>query len=155
MRYTSHMGKRYEWRNRGDQAVFSSVQFNRSVVSDFLQLHGPQYTKPPCLSPTPRVYSNSCPLSRLCHPTISSCCPLLFWPSLFASVRVFSNESVLCIKWPKYWSFSFSINPSNDYQDWFPLGWTDWISLWSKGLSRVFSNTTVQKHQFFGAQLSL
>ena len=83
------------------------------------------------------------------------CHPLLLLPSIFPSIRVFSNESVFCIWWPKYWSFSFSISPSNEYLDWFPLGWTGWISLLFMGLSRVFSNTTVQKHQFFGAQLSL
>ena len=82
------------------------------------------------------------------------CHPLLLLPSIFPSIRVFSNESVLRIRWPKYWSFSFSISPSNEHQDWFPLGWTGGISLQSKGLSRVFSNTTVQKHQFFGTQLS-
>ena len=82
--------------------------------------------------------------------------PLLLPPSIFPSVRVFSSESVLCIRWPKYWSFSFNISPSNEnIQDWFPLGWTGWISFQSTGLSRVFSNTTVQKHQFFGAQPSL
>ena len=81
------------------------------------------------------------------------CCPLFLLPSIFPSIRVFSNELVLHIRWPKYWSFSFSL-PMNT-QDWFPLGWTGWISLQSKGLSRVFSNTTVQKHQFFGTQLSL
>ena len=86
---------------------------------------------------------------------LNLCHPLLLLPSIFPSIRVFSNESVLWIRWPKYWSFSFSISPSNDIQDWFPLGWTGWISLQSKGLSRVFSNTTVQKHQFFGSQLSL
>ena len=75
------------------------------------------------------------------------CHPLLFLPSVFPSIRVFSNESILCIRWPKYWSFS--ISPSNDVQGGFPLGWTGWISLLSKGLSRVFSNTTVWKHQFF------
>ena len=72
------------------------------------------------------------------------CHPLLLLPSILPSIRVFSNESALCIRWPKYWSFSFSISPSNDIQDWFPLGWTGWISLQSKGLSRVFSNTTVK-----------
>ena len=82
-------------------------------------------------------------------------CPLLLPPSIFPGIRVFSNESVLCIRWPKYWSFSFSISPSNEYSGLIPLGWTGWISLKSKGLSRVFSNTTVQKHLFFGAQLSL
>ena len=75
--------------------------------------------------------------------------PLLLLPSIFPSIRVLSNESVLCIRWPKYWSFSFNISPSNEFQDWFPLGLTSWISLQSKRLLRVFSNTTVQKHQFF------
>ena len=90
------------------------------------------------------------------------CHPLLLWPSVFPSIRVFSNESALRIRWPKYWSFSFNSSPSNEHpglisfrMDWSPLGWTGWISLQFKGLSRVFSNTTVQKHQFFGAQLSL
>ena len=98
---------------------------------------------PVCPSPTPGVYSNSCPLSWWCHPTISS------------SVIPFSDESVLCIRWPKYWSFKFSISPFNEYSRLLPLGWTGWISLQSKGLSGVFSNTTVQKHQSFGFQLSL
>ena len=78
------------------------------------------------------------------------CRPLLLPPSTFPSIRVFSNESALHIRWPKYWSFSSSISLCNEYSRLFPLGWTDWISLQSKGLSRVFSNTTVQKHQFFG-----
>ena len=82
------------------------------------------------------------------------CRPLLLLPLIFPSIRVFSNESALHIRWPKYWSFSFNISPSNEHQDWSPLGWNGWISLQSKGLSRVFSNTTVQKHQFFSAQLS-
>ena len=69
-------------------------------------------------------------------------------------IRVFSDESALCIRWPKYWSFSFNISPSNEHPDWSPLGWTGWIALQSKGLSRVFSNTTVQTHRFFSAQLS-
>ena len=80
------------------------------------------------------------------------CHPLLLLPSIFPSIRVFSSESILCIRWPKYWSFSISL--SMNIQDWFPLGWTGWISLQSKGLSRVFSNTTVQNQQFLGAQLS-
>ena len=83
------------------------------------------------------------------------CRPLLLLPSMFTSIRVFSNESSLCIRWPKYWSFSFSISPSNEHQDLSPSGWNGWISLQSKGLSRVFSNTTVQKHPLFSAQLSL
>ena len=83
------------------------------------------------------------------------CCPLLLLLPFPLSIRVFSNESTLCMRWPKYWSFSFSISLSKNTQDWSPLGWTGWISLQSKGLSRVFSNATVQKHQFFSAQLSL
>ena len=88
------------------------------------------------------------------------CCPLLLKPSIFPRIfpriTVFSNESILRIRWPKYWSLSFSISvPPMDMQDCFPLGWTGWISLQSKGLSRVFLNTTVQKHQFIGTQLSL
>ena len=82
------------------------------------------------------------------------CCPLLLLPSIFPSIRVFSNESVLHIRWPKYWSFSFSISPSNEYSGLISFR-MDWISLQSKGLSRVFTNTAVQKHQFFSAQLSL
>ena len=74
------------------------------------------------------------------------CHPLLLLPSIFPSNRMFSSESVLCIRWPKYWSFSFKISPSNEYSGLISLGWTGWISLQSKGLSRVFSNTTVQKH---------
>ena len=83
------------------------------------------------------------------------CRPFLLSPSIFPSIRVFSNESAFRIRWPNYCSFSFNISPSNEHLPaWSPLGWTDWISLQSKGLSRVFSNTTVQKHQFFGTQLS-
>ena len=83
------------------------------------------------------------------------CHPLLLLPSVFPNIRVFSNESVLHIRWPKYWSYSFSISPSNEYSGWFSLGWIGWISLQSRGLARVFCNTTVQKYQFFGTQLSL
>ena len=85
------------------------------------------------------------------------CHPLLLLPPIPPSIRVFSNESILHMRWPKYWSFSFSISPSKEHPVLpknTPLGWTGWISLQSKGLSRVFSNTTVQKHQFFGVQLS-
>ena len=82
------------------------------------------------------------------------CHPLLLLPSIFPSIRAFSNESVLSIRWPKYWNFSFSINPSNEYSGLISFR-MDWLELQSKGLSRVFSNTTVQKHQFFSTQLSL
>ena len=83
------------------------------------------------------------------------CRPLLLLPSIVPSIRVFSNELVLPIRWAKYWSFSFSSFPPVTIQGWFPLGWTGWISLLSKGLSRVFSKTTVQKNQLLGAQFSL
>ena len=83
-----------------------------------------------------------------------SLCPLLM-PSIFPASESFSSKSALHIRWPKYCSFSFSISPSNEYQGWFPLGLTDWLSSQSKGLSRIFSSTTVRKHQFFGAQPSL
>ena len=83
------------------------------------------------------------------------CCPLLLLPSIFPSIRVFSKESVLCIRWPKYWSFSFSISPSNEYSGLisFRMDWLDLLAV--QGTLRVFSSTTVQKHQFLGAQLSL
>ena len=95
-------------------------------MSNSLWPHGLQHTRPPCPSPTPRVYSNSCPLSQWCHPTISSSVVPFSCLQFFPSIRVFSNESILRIKWPKYWSFSFSISPSNEYSglislriDWF------------------------------------
>ena len=83
------------------------------------------------------------------------CCPLLLLPSIFHSIRVFSTESVICIRWPKYWSFRFSISPSSEYSGLIPLGLTCLLSLLSKGLSRVFSSTTFWNHQFFGTQPSL
>ena len=86
---------------------------------------------------------------------LNFCHPLFLLPSIFPSIRVFSNESVLCTRWPKYWSFSFTISPSNEYSGLVSFMIDYWISLQSKGLSRVFSNTTVQKHIFFSAQLSL
>ena len=123
----------------------SSVQFNRSVMTNSLQPHELQPARPPCPSPTPGFHPNPCPSSRWCHPAISSSViPFSSCPQSLAA-SVFSNESILHVRWPKYWSFSFSIS-------WSPSEWTGWISLQSKGLSRVFSNTTLQKHQFFGAQ---
>ena len=108
--------------------LFSSEQFSRSVVPDFLWHQGLQHARPPCPSPTARVYSNSCTLSQWCHPTnIILCRPLLLPASILPSIRVFSNESVLCIRWPKYWSFSFSISPSNEYPGLtsFRMDWMD------------------------------
>ena len=83
------------------------------------------------------------------------CHPLLLPPSVFPNIRVFSNESVLHIRWPKYWNLSFSFSPTNEYSGLISLGWTGWISFQFKGISRVFSNTTIRKHQFFNTQLSL
>ena len=99
------------------EVVFSSVKFNHLVMSYSLWPHKPEHARPPCLSPTPRVHPNSCPLCRWCHPTISSSCHPLLRPSIFPSIRVFSNESALCIRWPKYWSFSFSISPTNEHSE--------------------------------------
>ena len=134
---------------------FSLVQFSHSVVSNSLRPHELHHARLPCPSPPPGGWSNSRPSSRWYHATIlpSVVCPLLLLPWIFPSIRVFSSESALLIKWPKCWSFSLGL-PIN-IQGWFPLGLTDLISLQSKGLSRVFSNTTVQKYQFLGAQLSL
>ena len=95
--------------------VWGSVHFSHSVMSDSLCPCGLQCARLPCPSPTPRAYSNSCPLSWWCHSTISSCHPLLFPPSVIPSIRIFSNESVIHIRWPKYWSFSFSISPFSEY----------------------------------------
>ena len=134
----------------------SSVQFSRSIMSDSLRPHGLQHARLPWPSPTPEVYSNSCPLSRWCHPTISSSVVLFssglqsfptsgsfqmshFFASGGQSIGVSASASVLLM----------------NTQDWSPLGWTGWISLQTKGLSRVFYNTTVQKHLFLGVWLYL
>ena len=133
-----------------------SVQFSHSVVSDSLRPHGLQHARLPCPSPTPGACSNSCPSSWWCHPTISSSvvpfsshlqsCPAL---GLIPKSQFFASGAQRIGA-----SVSASVLPMN-IQDWYPLGWTGWISLQSKGPSRVFSNTTVQKHQFFRVQLSL
>ena len=127
--------------------LHSSVQFTNSVVSDSLWPQGLQHAKPPCPSPTPGVYSNSCPLSQWCHPTISSSVvPISSHFQSFPASGFFKWVSSLH-QVAKVLEFQLQ------YQSfqWTPLGWTAWISLQSKGFSRVFSNTTVQKHQFFGA----
>ena len=133
----------------------SSVQFSRSVVSRSLRPHGLQHTRPLCPSPTPGAGSNSCPLSQWCHPTISSsfvpfsCLQSFPASGSFPMSRLFTSGGQSIGD-----SASASVLPMN-IQGWFPLGLTGFISLQSKGLSIVFSNTRVQKHQFFGAQLSL
>ena len=95
--------------------TFSSVQFSHLVMSSSLRPHGLQHAMPPCPSPTPRAYSNSSIESVMPSNQLILCRPLLLPPSIFPSIRVFSNESILHIRWPKYWSFSFSISPSNEY----------------------------------------
>ena len=144
-------GKQFIW-----ELWKSSVQFNRSVMSNSLRPHGLQHARPPCPSSTSGPYSNSCPSSQWCHPTISasvipfsSCFQYFPASGSFPMSQFFasSGQGVGA-------SASVLVLPMNT-QDWFPLGWTHWISLQSKGLSRVFSNTTVQKHPFFGTQLSL
>ena len=108
----------------------SSVQFSLSVVSNSLWPHELQHARPPCPSPTPRVYPNSCPLSGWCHPTISSSVVPFSCP-VFPSIRVFSNESALRIRWPKYWNFSFSISPSNEHSGLisFRMDWWDLLAV--------------------------
>ena len=135
---------------------FSSVQFSLSVVSYSSWPHGPQHARPPCPSPTPGVYSNSSPLSRWGHPTISSsvvpissCLQSFLAQGFFLMSPFFASDGQSI-------GASASVSAlTMNIQDWFPLGWIGWISLQSKGLSRIFSNTTVQKHQFFSVQLSL
>ena len=134
---------------------FSLVQFSHSVVSDSLRPHGLLHARPPCPSLTPRVYSNPCPLSRWYHPAISSSVfPFSSCPqSLPASGSVPMSQLFTWGGQSTWVSASTSVLPMNA-QDWSALEWTGWISLQSKGLSRVFSNNTVQKHQSVGTQLS-
>ena len=138
--------------NQRSPVSISSVQFSCSVMSNSLE------TSWAAACQASLSITNSRSLLKLMsvesvmpsnHVILCHC--LLILPSIFPSIRVFSNESFLHIRWPKYWSFSFSISPSNEQS----LGWTGWISLQSKGLSRVFSNITIQQHKYFGAQLSL
>ena len=138
------------------EGLGGSVQFSHSVVSNSLWPHGLQHTRPPCPSPTPRAYSISCPSSWWCHPTIlSSVVPFSSHLQSFPAPGSFQMSQFFKSGGQSIGvSASASVLPMN-IQDSFPLGWTGWISLQSKGLSRVFSNTAVQTHQFFGAQLSL
>ena len=131
--------------------LISSVQFSSVTQScPTLRLQELQHARPPCPSPTPRAYPNPCPFSWWCHPTISSSV-IPSPPALnLSSIRVFPNESTLRIRWPMYWSFSFNISPSNEHLGLisFRMDWFDLHAVQGT-LKRVFSNTTVQKHQFF------
>ena len=134
---------------------YSSLQFSHSVVSNSLWLHESQHARPPCPSPTPEF-----PQTHVHHVVMPSSHlilgrPLLLLPPIPPSIKVFSNESTLHMRWPNIGVSASASFLAKNTQGWSPLEWTCWISLQSKGLSRVFSNTTVQKHQFFGAQLSL
>ena len=134
----------------------SSVQFSCSVMSDSLWPHGLRHARPPCPLSTPWVYPNSCPLSQWCHPIISSSVvPFSSCLQCFPASGSFPMSLLFASCGQSFGaSASASVLPVN-IQDWFPLRWTGWISLQSKGLPRDFSNTTVQKHQFFGAEPSL
>ena len=135
---------------------FSSVQFSRSVLSDSLRPHEPQHTRPPCPSPTPGVYPNSRPLSRWCHPTISSSVvPFSSHLQSFPASGSFQMSQLFASRGQSTGISALASFLPKNTQDWSPLECTGWISLQSKGLSRVFSSTTVKNHQFFGSQPSL
>ena len=131
------------------------VQFSDSVMSDSLQPHESQHARRPCPSPTPRVHPNSCASSQWCHPAISSSVdPFSSCPQSLPASGSFPMSQLFAWGGQSIGvSASASVLPMNT-QDWSPLGWAGWVSLHSKGLSRVFSNTTVQRHQFFGTQPS-
>ena len=135
-----------------NESYFRSVQFSHSVVSDSPQPHELKHARPPSITNCQRSLKLMSIESLIPSTHLILCRPLLLLPSIFACIRVFSNELVLHIRWPKYWSFS--ISPSNEYQDWFPLGLTGLISLQSKGLSSLLQHHS-QKHEFFRTQLSL
>ena len=135
---------------------YLSVQFSHSVVSDSLWPHEQQHARPPCPSPTPRAYPNSCPLSQWCHQTISSSViPFSSCPQSFPASGSFPISQLFASGGQSIGVSASASGLSVNVYDWFPLGLTGWSSLQSKGLSRVFSNTINQRHQFFGTQLSL
>ena len=124
--------------------------FSHSVVSDSLWPHGLQYARPPCPSPTLGIHPNSCPLSQWCYPTVlSSAIPFFSCPQSFPALGSFQMSQLFALGGQNIGVLASTAVLPMSNQDWFPLGWTGWISLQSKGLSRVFSNTTVQKRQFF------
>ena len=133
----------------------NSVQFSRSVVSNSLRPHESQHARPPCPSPTPGVDPNLCPLSRWCHPAIlSSVIPFSSCPQSLPASESFPVNQLFAWGGQRTGVSALALFLPKNTQDWSPLEWTGWISLPFKGLSRVFSNTTVQKHQFFSIQLS-
>ena len=137
-----------------DQVSFSSVQFSYSVVSDSLQLHESQHARPPCPSQTPGVHSDSPPLSQWCHPANSSTVvPFSSCPQSVSASESFPMSQLFTWGGQSTGVSALASCLPKKSQGWSPSEWTSWISLQSKGLSRVFSNTTVQKHQFFSTQL--
>ena len=135
--------------------AFSSVQFSQSVVSDSLQPHESQHARPPCPSPTSGVHSYSCPLSRWCHPAISSSVvPFSYCPQSLPASQSFPMSQLFAWGGQSTGVSALASFLPRKSQGWSPSEWTGWLSLQSKGLSGVFSNTTVQKHQFFGTQPS-
>ena len=137
------------------QRLFSSVQFSRSVVSDSLRPHESQHARPPCPSPSPRVQSDSCPSSPWCHPAISSSVvPFSSCPQSLPASESFPMSQLFTWGGKSTGASALASFLPKKSQNWPPSEWTGWISLQSKGLPRVFSNTTIQKHQFFGAQPS-
>ena len=149
--HTKH-SKNGQWKNEWES---TPVQFSSSVMSDSLWPHESQHARPPCPSPIPRVYPNSCPSSQWRHPDISSSViPFSSFPQSLPASGSFPMSQVFSWGGQNIGVLASALVLPMNTQDWSPLGWTGWISLQSKGLSRVFSNTTVQKHQFFGAQLS-
>ena len=153
-------GNAFNFSNRNIDQL-SSVQFSRSVMSNSLGPHESQHARPPCPSPTPRVYLNSCPLSQWCHQAISSSVvPFLSCPPIPPSIRVFSKESTLHMRWPKYWSFSLSISPSNEHPGLisFRIDWLDLLAVQGtlKSLLQHHSSkaSILQRSAFFTVQIS-
>ena len=139
----------------GFSLLFSSVQFSHSVVSDSLRPHESQHSRPPCPSPSPGVHSNSCPLSQWCHPAISSSVvPSSSCPQSLPASESFPMSQLFAWGGQSPGVSALASFLPKKSQDWSPSEWTGWISSQSKGLWRVFSNTTVQNYQFFGVQLS-
>ena len=136
------------------EETISSVQFSRSVLSDSLRPHELQHARPPCPSPTRGVHPNPCPLCRWCHPTISSSViPFSSFPQSFPASGSFQMSQLFASGGQSIGVSASTSGPPMNTQDWSPLEWTGWISLQSKGLSRIFSNTRVQKNQFHSAQI--
>ena len=153
------------WRNylskTRQHSMANAVQFSRSVMSDSLRPYELQHNRPPCPSPTPRIYSNSCPLSWWCHLNhLCFCRPLLLSPSIFPSIRIFSNESALHIRCPKYWSFSFNISPSSEFSGLisFRMDWLDLFAVQGTLKSRLQHHSAkasiLWRSAFFIVQLS-